>query len=460
MSRLSRREFLRMTAVLAGTGLSGTILGACNPAPVETEESPADTVPAPVDAPVEETGQVRFLERHSSAFGHVWDKAIAVFNDQYPNIEVERIRPPGDQDHREKLVAMVAGGDPPDTHWTTWDWVAEQRQGVYMNLDPYIEADASFDIDIYEDQWIDMWRQPDGVYGLPWDAFIFMIFFNKDLFDEKGVSYPDLDEPHTWQEILEIGKEMTEWDGPRPVTLGTKVWHPGWGMWWEWLRQAGITLYDDEMTKVNLDKPEAWEVLDFFAEWGWKHKVEPTSAIQTDIPLDFPSGKVAMCIMAVCQWSHTRQQCDFEWDVSPFPQWPDTEKNVLGWVCTVNGIADGPNSDNAWNFIKSVCGPEAYVELYKEGMSMPTLKAHTDPIHSAFLESKPPENNTHVVDMARHITLPAAWNNAAWVTVLRIVNDAMGQVYLGEMTAQEAMMEHAVPECNKALSDLREAGSL
>ncbi len=440
-------------------------MAACAPSPAQVEptDAPAPQGPTGGDTPQpapKATGKVRFLERHNAAFGHVWDKAIAVFNQKFPDVEVERIQPPGDQDHREKLLAMVAGGDAPDTHWTTWDWVADQRQGVYKNLSPYIDADGTFDIDIYEPQWIDMWRQKDGIYGLPWDAFIFMLFYNKDLLDQKGVEYPTAEKPITWQQVLEKGKQIAEWDDARPVTLGTNVWVPGWGTWWSWLDQLGIPLYDEEMTKVNLDRPEVWEMIDFFAEWGWKHKVEPTPAIQTDIPLGFPSGKMGMAIMAVCQWSHTRLQCEFPWDVSPYPQWEGADNTrVFGWCCTVN-VVNGPNPDNAWEFVKAVSGPEAYVELYKEGMSMPTLKAHAEPMHEAFLNSKPPENNEHVVEYARYLQVPAPWNNAAWVTVLRIVNDAISQVYLGAMTAEEAMMQHAVPEANKALEDLRKAGNL
>ena len=465
MQRITRRGFLGASAGLLVTGAFGVLMGGCKPAaaPAPTA-APQAAVPEVEEPVVADTpaGKVRFLERHNAAFGMVWDRAISVFNERYPDVEVERIHPPGDEDHKTKLLAMVAGGDAPDVHWTTWDWVAQQKQGVYRNISPFMEADPTFDIGIYEPSWIDMWRQEDGVYGLPWDAFIFMLFYNKEIFDEKGLPYPDPNEAMTWQEVLATGQKIAEWDGARPITLGTKQWVGGWGTWWSQLTQAidGWTLFDPEITRLNMDQPEVFQVLDWFGEWVWKHKVEPTPAIQTDIPMGFPSGKLGMAIMAVCQWSHTREQCDFEWDVAPYPQWEGaSKKGVLGWVCPVNMVV-GENPENAYNFIKSVCGPEAYIELYDAGMSMPTLKEHVDPVHPAYLNSKPPENNQHTLEWAQYLQVPAPWNNAAWVEVLRIVNDAVTQVYLGEMTAEEALMDHAVPEANKVLTDMREAGTL
>lgn len=465
MVRLSRRSFIGRTLVTMGA--AGLALGSCKPAPApEPTAAPATAAAEPAGAATvapapKVAGQVRFLERHSTAFGKVWTKAIEAFNAKYPDIEVERIQPASDEDYNQKLVAMVAGGDVPDVFWTTWDWVAYQRQGFFKNLTPIMEAEG-FDIDkLYEPQWIQMWRQKDGDYGLPWDAFIFNLNYNKAMFDAKGLPYPNKDDAHTWQEVLEMGKSLTEWKGNIPVTLGTQAWRPYWGIWWIWMVQAGYSLYDPDMTKVNLDQPEVWEMLDFFAEWGWKHRVEPTTAIQTDLPLNFDSGNIGTSIMAVCQWSGTRELAKWPWDVSPFPQWSKASKpQVLGWVCPIVILDKAPNPDNAWRFLKEASGPEAYIEMYKSGMSMPTLTAHANPVHQAFIDCKPPDNNEHTIKWARYMATDVPWNNGAWMTILNIINDACGQVYLGKMKAQQAMTEVALPQCNKALKDLHDAGSI
>lgn len=463
---LSRRELLRWSSIAAMAGVAAACSSAptATPQPVATLAVEATSVPSSESqaTPAARTfGKLRFLERHSEAFGHVWTKAIDVFNQKYPNVQVERIQPPGTEDHNAKLLTMAAGGDAPDAFWTTWDWVSMQRQGIFRNLTPFMEKEDFDPYAVYEAGWIDMWRQKDGHYGLPWDAFIFMLFYNKDLFDRKDLDYPPRDKPLTWQQVLETGQKITEWDGNRPVTLGANVYIGGWGMWWIWLSQAGLDLYDTDMTKVNLDQPETWQVIDSFAEWSWKHKVETFSAQGADVPVGFPSGILGMAIMAVCQWAWVRDQCKFPWDVSPFPQMSaDAKPQVLGWVCPVVTCQEGPNPDAAWEFVKAVCGPEAYVELYKAGMSMPTLKVHTDPVHPEFLASKPPENNTHVIEYARYLKTPVPWNNGAWNSVLRIVNEGIDQVFLGKMTAKEAMMEHVVPQANKVLKDLRDAGTL
>jgi len=460
--KLSRRLFLAESFVALGS--ASIALSACQPkdTPPPAEGEQAAPTKAPTAAPVaEDPGKVRFLERHSTAFGHVWERAIEAYNEKFPDVEVERIQPAGGTSHQEKLTAMVAGGDTPDVYWTTWDWIVFQRQGFFRNLTPTMEAEGFDPREKYEPQWIDMWKQEDGDYGLPWDAFIFMLNYHKDMFDAKGIAYPKDNEASTWAEVLEMGKGLTEWNDKIPVTLGTQAWRPYWGIWWIWMVQAGFQLYDAGMTKVNLEDPKLWEMFDFFGEWGWKHKVEPTSAIQTDLPLNFDSGTIGTSIMATCQWSGTRNLATWNWDVSPFPQWTnDGDPKVLGWTCPVVVLEDGPNPENAWEFLKEACGPKAYLAMYEEGMTLPTLREHTDPVVKTFLDAKPPDNNTMNIEWARYMVTDVPWNNGAWQTILGIINDALGQVYLGEMKAEQAMTEIAIPQCNKALKDLTEAGTI
>lgn len=460
--RLGRRELLGIGAMSAGA----LLMTACG-APATPTPAPQAAAPTKAPAPTAATqaapaakGQVtlRFLLRHYSSYGHVWDRVIEAHEKNNPNVKVEKIINPGTDCGETKLLTMVGGGDVPDLYWTCEYWVAFIKKGLFKKLNPFMMSDKAFSVEEYEPVWIDMYKQPDGgIYGLPWDAFTFMLFYNKDMFDKEKVPYPDPEKPMTWEELLELAKRMTKWDGPRPQQLGANI--TGWSMWWVWLSQIGIPLFNQDMSGINYDTPEAHKTLDWFAEWQHKHKVHPSAMFQTDLPLDFPSGKLATWVAAVPQWTYTRRDAKFKWDVAPYPQTANTKRQTFGFMVTINMLEKSAHPDEAWGFIKTASGPDHYPILYSQGMSMPTRKAHIDPPHPEWVNSKPPDNNKVVLEDAKYLILPFRANNGAWQQVNQIISNAMSQVYVGKATAKEAMGQ-AAQECARVLKELKEAGNL
>ena len=48
------------------------------------------------------------------------------------------------------------------------------------------------------------------LYALPKDASVFAYAYNKDLFDEAGLDYPDPENPYTYDEFVEVCKKLTK----------------------------------------------------------------------------------------------------------------------------------------------------------------------------------------------------------------------------------------------------------
>ncbi|RKN83983.1 extracellular solute-binding protein [Paenibacillus ginsengarvi] len=147
---------------------------------------------------------------------------------KYPHItiKVDRTDP----------VKLAAAGEFPDIYY-----VANVRYSTFKDLDiPYdmsamvknkanpidLSSFAKPNID-----WITELGSNGEIYGLPFDLNHYALFYNKDLFDKRGVPYPK--DGMTWADMLELSRKLTFVDGgvqyrgflpPNPnVFSGTKT---------------------------------------------------------------------------------------------------------------------------------------------------------------------------------------------------------------------------------------------
>jgi len=109
------------------------------------------------------------------------------FEKAYPNIEVKAIYTPAN--YQEKISAMVAAGTPPDVSQLgegpalTW-----ARMGVVMDLIPFMEEDPEVSIESRLPvtwYWYDKGKK---TLGTNLAAEVMLLWYNKDLFDQAGVS--------------------------------------------------------------------------------------------------------------------------------------------------------------------------------------------------------------------------------------------------------------------------------
>ncbi len=132
----------------------------------------------------------------------------------------------------------------------------------------------------------------------PCNVFHTYIFFNKNLFDQYGVSYPSKD--LTWEEYIEKAGKMTireEGDsfprifGASAPSLITVIW------------EKGGAFMNEDGTRCILNSPEAAEALMFWHELFYKYKIAPTPGEMEGINAQggwgsnlswFAEGKVAM----------------------------------------------------------------------------------------------------------------------------------------------------------------------
>ena len=138
------------------------------------------------------------------------------------------------------------------TGWATKtgpDWIRTDpiemeypvRVGALVGFQDYVDRDkVNFDwaYDIVK-PWINYPIKDGPAFVVPWTGGSFVVFYNKDHFDEAGIKYPEPD--WTWLDYATIAQKLTKKDSKGiPTQLGSFNWPT---MWWNsWLiplMQAG-----------------------------------------------------------------------------------------------------------------------------------------------------------------------------------------------------------------------------
>ncbi|MGE5222287.1 MAG: ABC transporter substrate-binding protein, partial [Omnitrophica WOR_2 bacterium] len=180
------------------------------------------------------------------------------FSKENPNVKITVTVSDWDT-YWDKLQTQLAAGTPPDVFAMDAPLYPDyQSRGVMMNLQSYIDKDK-FSLDDYYPAALSCYKTPDGYYGLPRDIQPSVMYYNKDMFDKAGVSYPD--DTWTWDTVIEQGKKLT---AENQYALWTDLWDMEL-YWASAIWQNGGEILSMDNTKTLLGEPAA------FGAWQWFH---------------------------------------------------------------------------------------------------------------------------------------------------------------------------------------------
>ncbi|MDQ6420341.1 sugar ABC transporter substrate-binding protein [Paenibacillus sp. LHD-117] len=203
-----------------------------------------------------------------------------------------------------RLITQLTGGTGPDLFWINAQRAAQfAAQGAMLDItDRLNESDhPAGQLDDYYEASLQPFTNKDKVYGLPWLQQPVMLYVNKGMFDEAGVTYPD--ENWTWDDMIAAATKLTkDANGNHPGDAGfddksTQQWGftlNGWppSQMFIW-QNGGDVLTEDGASPI--DSKEAVEALNFYADLV-NGPLTPPQQIIRDRGFDkmFRDGQVAM----------------------------------------------------------------------------------------------------------------------------------------------------------------------
>ena len=307
------------------------------------------------------------------------DKAIERFAEKYPNVTIETQFVPVTGgawgDYINAIFNQVAGGDTPDIIAIAIEGFAQlAARDLVIDLEEIAASDpqagevlAGIDSNLLDG----MRTRPTGdlnFFPTEWNNIV--MYYNKDMFDAAGVSYPEAD--WTWDDFLETAKALTLSDENGNTTqFGFAVSGANFSQQ-PWFLTNDASILDEDWRQPTVDTPQFRESVAFLHSLIHEHGVAPAyeSGHNTD---KFAARQVAM--VGAGHWP-VKGFIEAGLDNIGVQHMPRKARQAT--VFGIGGLAITGQSDNkelAWEFIKEMTGDEYQQELADSNVSIPSARA-------------------------------------------------------------------------------------
>ncbi len=352
MTMLSKKALallLGTTAIFTLAGCGSSESGSTETASSTSEEASSDVETAAADSSL--SGDLDIWEWGADDEAKAREAATKIFIDEHPELNVTyTIIPTSDQVWDQKAAAALSSGSAGDVMQMSPDYYGMNTQ-YYMDLNPYVEKEGVNLDDVLVPGVIDGYYDSDGkLEGFPLHANIFVMAYNKDMFDAAGVAYPE--EGWTIQDLDDWGSKFASGEGANKTYGMVKHWVMNNIM----LYAAGGTPYSEDLSTSNMDSSNIVDSLTLYKDLMDKGII-PDDTAQDTIPAEtlFVSGKAAMYPCGGFEAITVTNDADengINIGFAPMPSDPDgNEINIqyaTGWAITKTS----KNPDAAWQFLK------------------------------------------------------------------------------------------------------------
>jgi multiple sugar transport system substrate-binding protein len=319
------------------------------------------------------------------------DAIVAAFEEENSDVDVQVETVPY-ADYFTKLQTAVAGGTAPDTFELNYEnFVTYAKNGSLAEL-------SGVDKGAYQKALVDAYSSDGKQYGLPESFSNVVLFYNKTLFEQKGVELPTAD--WTWADEQAAAQKLTDkkagvWGDYQPVTYNE---------FYKALAQTGGEFLSEDGKKATFDSPEGVKAANWLV--GKNGTTMPTEADGAGTP-DFDSklfadGKLAMWHSGIWMFG-ALADVPFEWDIVVEPG--DTTKASAMFVNGVVVSAAAKNKDAAQKWLTFLTSSDTTTKTRLDtSWELPTIADQSK--LSSYLDQPKPANRQAVFDSLEASVLP------------------------------------------------------
>jgi multiple sugar transport system substrate-binding protein len=319
---------------------------------------------------------------------------IQAFQEQNPNVEFEYWQT-DPAEYRAQIFVQLAGGAKIDIVNTQNNAVYAElaQRGMLYPVSELVEEEG-FDVSylgpFYEGTKIN------GVsYGLPGGTSAWILYYNKEVFDEAGVDYPTND--MTWTEFYEKATGVASGSGQDKV-YGAYI-HTWPICWMGPAVQTGATAIDQDLSPFQ----EALEFRKQLEDEGLVMPYFDAVAGNAHYTSAFYKGNVGM--VPIGNWfigmlwqAQEEGNVDFDWDVVTMPRPESASPNTTwGMAGPVAIAARTDELDAAWEFLKFRSSSDTSARLLAEQANISFRQ--TDESEQIFLDAAAANGGPENIDI-------------------------------------------------------------
>lgn len=433
-------------------------LAACGQAPAESKQ-PENGGEAKEPAATGETTEVSMYTWWGDSEQDLGEAIVKDFEKEHPEIDVKENYIPYN-DYLSKINTLIAAKQTPDV-FLIQEFLANEwgTKGVAKDLRPLYEAQGLTPEDLYLPT--AMYRTDNSLWGVNPSLTTICLFYNKTLFEAANITPPGLDatNPWTWEEYVDAAVKLTkDASGKTPKDAGFDINNAqvfgtlmpnNQNNLQALMYAAGTSIASEDGMSLEITKEKGVDALQKIADLSLKEQCAPsvaaTKSAFSNAAVMLMNDQLGMFIDGAYVFPNFTNE-GYEVGVTAIPKIGEKANN-MAWGATLMIGADTKVENEAFTFLQFITNFDKTVEASinnKIGMgNLPhTLSTMNDPdLYKKWEENYDPamtELTTSILKDASRVGECVTLKNFATI-VEQTLLPQLDKVWLGEMTAQEAM---------------------
>ena len=432
---MKKRTLLSLLAGLLVISLIGT---ACTDSGSEAtgSQTPENTQSQETEDPSGEPVTITYCNFNASGGNEeTLQRMYEAFHEEYPNITVE-IETIAMADYFTQMQTRVVGGTAPDCYELNIEnFASYANNGVLAEI-------TGVDLSSLDETALSAFNVNGTQYGLPGNFSNVVLIYNKDLFDQANIDYPNAD--WTQEDVQEAAEAIR--------ALGDDIYgyyQPlTYNEFYKACAQFGGSLLNEDKTEFTINSPENVAAAQMMADRVLVSNVQPTE-VQMGGMGDwdlFMSGRLGMIPTGIWAFQTFTDGCDFEWDITIEPGQDQKATHFFSNGLVIN--AESENKEAAATWITWLASSPTAAQIRIEaGWDLPAV--NDQETLSSYLDITPPENRQAVFDSLDYLVVPPVIEDYALMS--DIIGECLSAAANGSMTVQEAL-DQAQAQCEAQIS--------
>ena len=383
----------KLIALLIVLALTACLFVGCSdtandPTPSSTGgSSNNDPKPTESNTPSEPV-EIEFWIGLSGAYGEAIQAQVDAYNASQDKVHVTVVYQGSYNDCATATQAAIMAGNQPNLVQLEVSKVAPfQGDGALLDLTPFIEAENYDMSDFYEGLMSFSYGSDGHVYSMPFNRSTFILYYNADLFAEKGLSVPT-----NWTELAQVGKAVTD-----PANKMWGLTAPEQGIYLElWVMQLGGVVLNEDESDIGYNNEIGLQAMQFLrgaVDDGWYQAASGQEFVSNDsVRTAFINKNVAMLYSSSGDITTLQNSCDFTVGTAILPAADGRAPVSTTGGANIAALAGHSEEENAatWDFIKYLVSSESTGSFAQSTGYLPVRKSVMDsPDWKAFVEANP-----------------------------------------------------------------------
>lgn len=280
----------------------------------------------------------------------LFNELAAEYTADHPNVTVTFESIPF-ADYQSVVTLQLAGSNPPDAGWivegAARSWV---ESGILTDLAPTLTSDEAYNFADFGTTALDLWREGDAQFGIPFSTSPFILLYNRDLFTEAGIPTPDElieSDEWTWENVAASAKAIADGTDSYGFQSNDAALYTGnfWATLIPILRAFGGDAWSADNT-CQFNSPETVAGLQFIHDMIFADG----SMVPPGTEVDFYAGNAGMTLGQLSRVNRLAD-AEFAWSIAPLPAGPAGAPAVIGQAAMVV-FNNSQKRDAALDFVR------------------------------------------------------------------------------------------------------------